>query len=254
MADCCFDDSLSDLMTFWGAVLAGMLAMFGLLISGIYVFTAFKIDIGAKKAARDEAWETAERLVPEAAQRAAGAFYEKYRKRELANLKSILDEHLDRISENSKSVDEALGEARAKAESVMKLAESSQREMESSIEGFNQAASEGRRKMNDLASGVRDLAISSEADINSVVDGVKRAAQNANDAADAAQRAAQKAKEFSEEANLGNVVEQAKEASEKATEAAGGAEQSAQKAKKSADEAERHARRASGGDPAPESA
>ena len=253
-ADCCFDDSPSDLMTFWGAVLAGMLALFGLLISGIYIFTAFKIDIGAKKAARDQAWETAERVAPGAAQDAAMSFYEKYRKRELANLKSVLDEHLERTSEHSEFVNKALDKARAKAESVMKLAESSQSGMENSVASFNQAASEKRGEMDERASGIRDLAIASEANINSVVDGVKRAAKNAEDAADAAQRAAQKAKEFSDEANLGGVVDQAKEASEKAAEAARSAEQSAQKAKQSADEAERHARRASGGDPAPESA
>ena len=74
---CCFFelDSLSSLLTFWGAVFAGFLALFGLLISGVFVITAFKVERQAKLEARDVARKTveeiAEKETKEAAEKAA---------------------------------------------------------------------------------------------------------------------------------------------------------------------------------------
>ena len=215
-SDCCHPDTLPDLITFWGAVLAAMLTLFGLLISGIYIFTAFKIDIGAKKAARDQALETAERMLPEAVNEAAKEFYKKYRSSALKDFEDVMEEHTQSIGTRSKSVKEALNAAEREAKEALALAESSKSDMKKAVEEFNRAAAEGREEMTGQASRIRELAIASEANINNAVDGVKRAAQNAHDAADAAQR-------------------------------------SAQEAKNAADEAEAHARRASGGDLDPES-
>lgn len=45
---CCFDDdSLSSQLTFWAAMLGGFIALFGIVISGLFVVFAFRIDYGA---------------------------------------------------------------------------------------------------------------------------------------------------------------------------------------------------------------
>ena len=46
---CCFDnDSLQNQLTFWAAMLGGFLALFGIVISGLFVVFALRIDYGAK--------------------------------------------------------------------------------------------------------------------------------------------------------------------------------------------------------------
>lgn len=45
---CCFTDSASDLLTFWAAILGGFIAFFGMVISGLFVVFAFRIDNAAK--------------------------------------------------------------------------------------------------------------------------------------------------------------------------------------------------------------
>ena len=224
-----------------------MLALFGLLISGIYIFTAFKIDIGAKKAARDEALETAERIAPDAAKTAAEKFYEKYRSRELKKFRDVMKEHTQRIGKQSKSAQKALDAAKSKAGKVVALAKSSGRNMKKGVKDFERAASKGYAELTDQTSRIRDLATESDANISNAVDGAKRAAQKADEAADDARRSAQEAKEMADEANLDKVVEDARIAAARA-------ENFAQEAKKAADEAEEYARRASGGDSAPEMA
>ena len=45
---CCFDNNaLSDQLTFWAAMLGGFIALFGIVISGLFVVFAFRIDYGA---------------------------------------------------------------------------------------------------------------------------------------------------------------------------------------------------------------
>ena len=46
-SDCCFNDSLSNQLTFWAAMLAGFIALFGIVISGLFVVFAMRIDYGA---------------------------------------------------------------------------------------------------------------------------------------------------------------------------------------------------------------
>jgi len=60
---CCFFelDSLSSLLTFWGAVFAGSIALFGMLITGVFIITAFRVDQQAKLETRVIVGEVAEK-------------------------------------------------------------------------------------------------------------------------------------------------------------------------------------------------
>lgn len=67
-SECCTNESVEQLISFWGSVLTGMLALFGVMVTAVFVITSFRID----KSARDEA-------AVEAAD-AAGNFFVKYKK------------------------------------------------------------------------------------------------------------------------------------------------------------------------------
>ena len=41
---CCFANGPEGVVTFWAALTAGFLALFGMLITGVFIITAFKVD------------------------------------------------------------------------------------------------------------------------------------------------------------------------------------------------------------------
>ena len=45
---CCTGGSVANVLTFWGSVLAGMLTLFGMLVTAVFVISAFRIDKSAK--------------------------------------------------------------------------------------------------------------------------------------------------------------------------------------------------------------
>ena len=49
--NCCFTDSTSNLLTFWAAILGGFIALFGMVISGLFVVIQIRIDNASKSEA-----------------------------------------------------------------------------------------------------------------------------------------------------------------------------------------------------------
>jgi len=242
-ADCCFDDSLSDLMTFWGAVLAGFFVLFGMLISGLYIFTALRIDRGAKSEARNAARKVAKDEAKKWSQEEAKGFLDRYRKDELKKVDDAISDIESKANLSKKTMDK-------RVQHIEDISNASEKRMEQA----SASAEKASRNATTAAERINDQSTSSEDHMREAVERARRAANAANDDAVRAKSAAAEAEQFSrmastaaDEANVGKIVDEAKQSVQQA-------EQFAGMAKKSADEAERHARRASGGGPAPESA
>ena len=56
---CCTNESTEQLISFWGSVLGGMLALFGVMITAVFVITTFRIDKNARAEAAIEAADAA---------------------------------------------------------------------------------------------------------------------------------------------------------------------------------------------------
>ena len=54
-AGCCVFDAMENVATFWGSLTAGFLALFGMLIAGVYVITTFRTDAMARAEAHNAA-------------------------------------------------------------------------------------------------------------------------------------------------------------------------------------------------------
>ena len=50
---CCLGDGMEQVATFWGSLTAGFLALFGMLVTGVFIITAFRTDVTARAEARD---------------------------------------------------------------------------------------------------------------------------------------------------------------------------------------------------------
>ena len=263
-ADCCFNDSLSNLMTFWGAVLAGFLALFGILISGLYIFTALRIDRGAKSEARNEAREVAEEAAKKWSQEEAKSFFERYRKDELRKLDDAVSEVESKASLSSQTMNRQVKHV----EDFSNATQTHIEQASASVDSASQSAKAAAERSSELSA-------SSEVHIREAVERARKGATAANDAAmeaksaaDKAEQSARMANESADDANVNKVVNEAKTASAAANEALGNAQAAAVKAERSerqaeqfsgaarefagearkfADEAQEHARRASGG-------
>lgn len=64
---CCHAGGPDGMITFWAAMIAGFLTLFGMVVTGVFVLTAFKTEANARAEAKDEA----EKLVQTVADKAA---------------------------------------------------------------------------------------------------------------------------------------------------------------------------------------
>lgn len=57
---CCLANGTEQVVTFWAAMIAGFLALFGMVVTGVFVITAFRVDATARAkaqlSAREEVW------------------------------------------------------------------------------------------------------------------------------------------------------------------------------------------------------
>ena len=63
LTGCCANESVVSFFTFWGSVLAAMLALFGMLIAAVFVITALRIDKNAKIEARAAAVDAVQKFL-----------------------------------------------------------------------------------------------------------------------------------------------------------------------------------------------
>ena len=104
LTGCCSNESLTSFFTFWGSVLAGMLALFGMLIAAVFVITAFRID----KSAAAEARSAAEQTVTE--------FILKYRD----ELVKQIDDWMDMVKSHKRDTIAYMNDVKKDAESAIK--------------------------------------------------------------------------------------------------------------------------------------
>lgn len=105
-SECCTNESVASFFTFWGSVLGGMLALFGILIAAVFVITALRIDKSAKVEAQT------------AATKAVGLFMLKYKREFLKQTERWLRK-LEKVKDDAVASIETAKEA---AESKSKTA------------------------------------------------------------------------------------------------------------------------------------
>lgn len=108
---CCTNQSIADLISFWGSAFGGMLALFGILITAVFVISAFRID----KSARAEAVAAAAESVAE--------FIVKQR----AQLLELIDQWLGVVKTKR---DEAIAAMDAEIETVVSVGNQAVRRIE----------------------------------------------------------------------------------------------------------------------------
>ena len=152
-------------MTFWAALTAGFLALFGMLITGVFIITAFKVD----DKARAEAWEAADKAVT--------SYLNRYSEKELQKIAEIA-EIKGRIEKAVQSIETQRAEA----------AEAIANEQQAATE----AANESKREIEAARAGVEEARAGVEEQHSKAISAIDRLREEVENAAeDARERIAQ---------------------------------------------------------------
>lgn len=108
---CCLGNGPEKIITFWASMIAGFLALFGMLLTGVFVITSLRVEATARAQAQSEAQKTASKVSRDTAKRAAERFIRSHKGEMFEELERATDgvaqvaakaEELDRGVENSK--------------------------------------------------------------------------------------------------------------------------------------------------------
>ena len=145
---CCTNESVASFFTFWGSVLGGMLALFGILIAAVFVITALRIDKSAKVEAQT------------AAVKAVGQFMLKYKReflkqtdRWLRKLRKVKDKAVASIETAREAAESNIETAKLAAESRSKAAIA---EIEKAQGGVDKKAQQATEAMDQAVRGVEN--------------------------------------------------------------------------------------------------
>ena len=112
---CCLANSPENVVTFWASMTAGFLALFGMIITGVFVITAFRVDATARAnaqiAAQEEVWTYVDR-------------YEENLANDLRNLKTLVQKMTVEVEESGESAKQAFAKAQEDVEAQQKEASS----------------------------------------------------------------------------------------------------------------------------------
>lgn len=191
---CCLADSPEHAITFWASMVAGFLALFGMIITAVFIITAFRVDATARATARLEA------------QNEVWFYVKHYRKRlykDLRSLHSLVGEvrvEVERLSEEAKL---AFAEAQEDVETRQSEADSA---ILTAQEETTSAASQAREAIAGALNETTSAANEAQAAIgraeqevqrrrNDTIQAIEDARQEAEDAARTVRELAERAAE-----------------------------------------------------------
>ena len=204
-SNCCLADGPENMLTFWASMMAGFLALFGMVVTAVFIITAFRIDATARDkaqiAARDEVW----------------TYIRNYRKKlneDLCNLESLVGELTEDVKKCAGEAKDAFSEAQKDVEKEQRAAitaiakaledvQAQQREASTAILGARDAttnaatqAQEGIAKaLEDVETRQRDASSTIVAARDATTDAASQAQEAINRARQEAEAAAREMRE-----------------------------------------------------------
>lgn len=199
ISDCCLTASAETTITFWASMIAGFVALFGMLITGVFVVTAFRVDATARSVAR------------ESADKAVDTYIRRYKKKMIEEIDNAKDdvtteadcakECLDKVLEDVKAqaggTKEQIGEAEKDVQAQADDAKEEIGKARADVERLQtEAADEMARAKETVATDAGDAQEqihSSRQDVerrrNEAIEAIDKAQQEVNAAAEEARRA-----------------------------------------------------------------
>ena len=232
MSGCCLTGGSERVITFWASMIAGFLTLFGMLVTGVFVLTAFK----NKAEAQSEARQVAHEVSKAAAHQAAQTFL-KERKGELFQ---ELHEAADEVAQQAAKIKDLRNKAT---------------ELEKNVSALTEATSKAQGAIDAAWEVTSNAANAAQGAIGEAQEAIGEAREATSNAASTAQEAIGEAREAT--SNAASAAQEAiGEAREATSDAASAAQEAIGRARQDAEDAARAVRefsdRATGGTPQPE--
>ena len=181
---CCFANGPEGVVTFWAALTAGFLALFGMLITGVFIITAFKVD----DKARAEAWEAADKAVT--------SYLNRYSEKELQKIAEIKGELCQKIAEIKEELCQKIAEIKGRIEKAVQSIETQRAAAAEAIaneqQAATEAANESKREIEAARAGVEEARADVEEQHSKAISAIDRLREEVENAAeDARERIAQ---------------------------------------------------------------
>ena len=160
-SNCCFAEGAENTITFWAALIAGFLALFGMLITGVFIITAFKVDASARVVAEDVSRRAADEAVDTYLRRYKAMLFE-----EIEKMKMCVEKH----AEGAK---QAITEAQRTVETLRDAASSA---ITNARDATTEAADAAKQEMGVARRGVEALRDAASSAITSARDATTEAA------------------------------------------------------------------------------
>ena len=179
---CCLNGP-ENVVTFWASMMAGFLALFGMLITGVFVITSLRVEATARAqaqtAARDEVW----------------TYIKNYRKKladDLSALESLVGNLKEEVKERGEKAMQALAEAQEDVETRQEEAgraiEAARNETTTAASQAQEAVAEALDETTNAATGAQEAIGKAVQEVQSHREGAIRAIDDARQEAEAAAR------------------------------------------------------------------
>ena len=191
---CCLGNGPEKIITFWASMIAGFLALFGMLLTGVFVITSLRVEATARAQAQSVAHETASEVSRDTAKQAAERFIRSHKGEMFEELERATDgaaqvaakaEELDLGVENSKGELEKLkGEvttlqneamnARTAIDEAQQQTTNLANEAQRNIDGAREQIDAGANEAQQAIDGAREQIVAVANEARGTIDGARQ--------------------------------------------------------------------------------
>lgn len=173
-SDCCFNNSLSNQLTFWAAMLGGFLALFGTIISGIFVVFAFRIDHGAKSESAKVAMDAVIQFLNANPKRTIAEFKDK-----IGEIRKAFDACVKAAKEDIRNKKKEIDAAKKEIDDAKEKIDESICKFNSKLETWSKEAKEIEQSLLELNAKLDQVKQEIDKDIPQIIAGVKASSEAA---------------------------------------------------------------------------
>ena len=187
---CCLVNGPEKVITFWASMIAGFLALFGMVVTGVFVITAFRVDATARAqarlAARKEVWnyitqyeaklaleiEELKKLVPQVKERSVAAM-KAFTKAE-EDVKKLQHEVVTAIAQAQSETASAADEAQRAIGGVQEETINTARQAQEAIGGARVETANAAEEAQRAVAEVRGQTIDAASEVQEVIFGARQ--------------------------------------------------------------------------------
>lgn len=182
---CCLANGPEKIITFWASMIAGFLALFGMLVTGVFVITSLRVEATARAQAQSEARMTAHDVSQFVAEQTTKEFIQSRKGELFEALESASDEVAQRATEVAglkRNVEELTGDV-TKLQAEVTTLQNEATNARTAIDGARQQTTNLANEAQRVIGGERDRITAAASGAQDAIEGARQEVMGQRDAA-----------------------------------------------------------------------